>query len=358
MEINEYILNQTDILYYNFNKENTKMIILYSFSFLIIGIDLTSLFIAIKQHSIFDKLKKKYNYIIFIPIFIEWIISILFLIYYKFKLRIIKNQVMKIINACKPNMKCGNEYNINNLSKKLKLRTKYFIHNIFENILLLLIIIFIPIFLKIVLFKKYKYKSIFFIFSLIMFVIKFLKDLIQLIIIKYESYKQMKNNNLKYFENKYPLNNQIKEISNTIKTNSSIISEIFMNISSFIIKIFIESLCLIYVSQIGDKLDDPIKGTSWLILFIPIFILFIPILVCLILHCISLYIILKRKIWIGIVTILPFFFSFLINTFLIPMILDNRIYFTPYTIPIIFSIGILFFGIHIKIVNGELKKYK
>ena len=321
MEINEYILNQTDILYYNFNKENTKMIILYSFSFLIIGIDLTSLFIAIKQHSIFDKLKKKYNYIIFIPIFIEWIISILFLIYYKFKLRIIKKQVMKIINGCKPNMKCGNEYNINNLSKKLKLRTKYFIHNIFEKFLLLLIIIFIPIFLKIVLFKKYKYKSIFFIFSLIMFVIKFLKDLIQLIIIKYKSYKQMKNNNLKYFENKYPLNNQIKEISNTIKTNSSIISEIFMNISSFIIKIFIESLCLI-------------------------------------LHCISLYIILKRKIWIGIVTILPFFFSFLINTFLIPMILDNRIYFTPYTIPIIFSIGILFFGIHIKIVNGELKKYK
>ena len=41
--------------------------------------------------------------------------------HYKFKLRIIKNQVMKIINACKPNMKCGNEYNINNLSKKLKL---------------------------------------------------------------------------------------------------------------------------------------------------------------------------------------------------------------------------------------------
>ena len=82
MEINEYILNQTDILYYNFQKDNTKMIILYCFSFLIIGIDLTSLFIAIKQHSIFDKLKKKYNYIIFIPIFIEWIISILFLIYY------------------------------------------------------------------------------------------------------------------------------------------------------------------------------------------------------------------------------------------------------------------------------------
>ena len=59
MEINEYLLNQADILYYNFNKENTKMIILYSFSFLIIGIDLTSLFIAIKHHSIFDELKKK-----------------------------------------------------------------------------------------------------------------------------------------------------------------------------------------------------------------------------------------------------------------------------------------------------------
>ena len=358
MEINEYILNQTDILYYNFQKDNTKMIILYCFSFLIIGIDLTSLFIAIKQHSIFDQLTKTYNYIIFIPIFIEWIISILFLIYYKHKLILIKKQVMKIIIGCKSNIKCSNEYNINNLSKKLQLRTKYFIHNIFEKCLILIIIFFIPIFLKVILFKKYKYKNIFSIFSIIIFVIKFLKDLIQLIIIKYKSYKQMKNNNLIYYENKYSVNNKIKEISNTIKKNSSIISEIFMNISSFIIKIFIELLCLIYVSQIGDKLDDPIKGTSWLYLFIPIFILFIPILVCLILHCISLYTILKSKIWIGIITILPFFFSFLINIFLIPMILDNRIDFSPYNIPIIFSIGILFFGIHIKIINGELKKYK
>ena len=265
---------------------------------------------------------------------------------------------MKIINRSKSNMKCGNDYNIKQLSKKLYLRTKYHIHNSFEKCLLLFIIFFIPIFLKVVLFKKYKYKSIFFIFSLIIFGIKFLKDLIQLIIIKYESYNQMKNNNIKYLENKYPLNNKIKEISKTIKTNSSIISEIFMNISSFIITIFIESLFLLYISQIGDKLDDPIKGTSWLILFIPIFILFIPILVCLILHCISLYKFFKKKIWFGIFTILPFFFSFLINIVLIPMILDNRIDFTPYTIPIIFSIGILFFGLHIKIVNGEFKKYK
>ena len=168
----------------------------------------------------------------------------------------------------------------------------------------------------------------------------------------------MKKNNIKYFLKKYPLNENIIEIQNYSKNNKTYISEIFMNITFFIVKGFLLFLFIIYFSQIGEKLDDPIKGCSWIYLFIPMFICFIPLLLYSILHCISLYKIFKGKIWIIIITIIPCNFSFIINSVLIPMILDNRISITYYVIPIIYSIGTLFFGIHIKIVNSKLKKYK
>ena len=357
MNITDYITNKTDILYNNFSKENRRMVILYIFSFFIIGVDCTSFFIAMDKYKVFGNSKKQF-WIILIPGLIEWIITLLSLIYYKYKLRIIKNQVMEIIEGCKSNMRCANDDNIKSLSKKLNLRTKYYKNDIFEKCLILIIIFLFPIGLKIIIFRKCKYKKFFSICSLIIFGIMFLSSLIELIIVKLKSYFQMKKNNLKYFSEKYPLNEKIIEIQNYSKNNKTYISEIFMNIAFFIVKGFLFFLFIIYFSQIGDKLDDPIKGSSWIYLFIPMFICFIPLIVYSIIHCISLYKLFKGKIWIIIFTIIPCNFSFMINSFLIPMILDNRISITYYSIPIIFSIGTLFFGIHIKYVNSKLRKYK
>ena len=333
------------------------MVILYIFSFFIIGVDCSSFFISMNENKVFGKSKKQI-WILLIPGLIEWIITLLSLIYYKYKLRVIKKQVMEIIEGCKSNMICANDDNIKSLFKKLSLRTKYYKNDIFEKCLILIIVFFIPIILKIIVFPKYKYKKFFSICSLIIFGIIFFSSLIQLIIIKLKSYCQMKKNNLKYFLEKYPLKEKIIGIKNYTKKNKTCISEIFMNITFFIVKGFLFFLFIIYFSQIGDKLDDPINGSSWIYLFIPMYICFIPLLLYSILHCISLYKIFKGKIWIIIITIIPCNFSFIINSVLIPMILDNRISITYYSIPIIFSIGTLFFGIHIKIVNSKLRKYK
>ena len=302
------------------------MIILYIFSFFIIGIDCTSFFIAMDKNKVFGN-TKKHKWIILIPGLIEWIMTLLSLIYYKYKLRVIKQEVMKIIEGCKSNMVCANDDNIKSLSKKLSLRTKYYKSDIFEKCLILIILFLIPIGLKIIIFRKCKYKKFFIICSSIIFGIIFFSSLIKLIIIKLKSYFQMKKNNIKYFLKKYPLNENIIEIQNYSKNNKTCVSEIFMNVAFFY-------------------------------LFIPMFICFIPLLLYSILHCISLYKIFKGKIWIIIFTIIPCNFSFIINSVLIPMILDNRISITYYVIPIIYSIGTLFFGIHIKIVNSKLKKYK
>ena len=357
MNITDYITNKTDILYNNFSKENRRMVILYIFSFFIIGVDCTSFFIAMDKNKVFGN-TKKHKWIILIPGLIEWIMTLLSLIYYKYKLRVIKQEVMKIIEGCKSNMVCANDDNIKSLSKKLSLRTKYYKSDIFEKCLILIILFLIPIGLKIIIFRKCKYKKFFIICSSIIFGIIFFSSLIKLIIIKLKSYFQMKKNNIKYFLKKYPLNENIIEIQNYSKNNKTCVSEIFMNVAFFIVKGFLLFLFIIYFSQIGEKLDDPIKGCSWIYLFIPMFICFIPLIVYSIIHCISLYKLFKGKIWIIIFTIIPCNFSFIINSVLIPMILDNRISITYYVIPIIYSIGTLFFGIHIKIVNSKLKKYK
>ena len=359
MEIISYISKKTEILYNNFKKENKILIILYIFSFLIIGIDLTSLLFAITKKKYFDpkKIDEK-NWTVITPFLVEWFITILFLIYYKYKLRIIKKQVVKIIDGCKTNMKCASEYNIQNLLKKLNLIIKYYKNDIFEKYLQLIIIFYIPVAIKIIVFEKSQFKRIFTIYSSIFFLIMILKSLFKCIIIKIKSHYQMRNNNLKYYNEQYPLNTKILDISKYSRQNKSFISEIFMIITSFLIKGFLYILCILYFSQIGDKLDDPINGCSWVILFIPIFILFVPIIVYSILHCISLSKIFLGKIWIVIITCIPCILSFQINSILIPMILDNRISINYYYIPFLNIFGTIMFGIHIKIVNNKLKEYK
>ncbi len=76
--------------------------------------------------------------------------------------------------------------------------------------------------------------------------------------------------------------------------------------------------------QIGEKIDDPMEGCSWKILFILIYILYGPILAYTIIHLISVYSYFKAKIIILFFTVFPSIFTFMLKSILIPMILEKE----------------------------------
>ena len=130
--------------------------------------------------------------------------------------------------------------------------------------------------------------------------------------------------------------------------------EISYHISFLIVKVVLEILFIIYLTRIGEKFDDLNASCSWTILFIPFYLLLLPVLLFCILHCLSLYKIFKKKIWIPIITVTPCLLSFTVNCVIIPLKLDKKISLHQAVIPIIFLIGTIFLIAHLLI----LKKYK
>lgn len=353
LKINDEISKKTDLIYNDFYERNKKLIIFYFFSFLIIGIDLTLFFFAMKFERDLKIRKNKIEILISIPLMIIWILSIVILIILSYKENEIKKNVKELIKTYKNKLKCANDNNIEILSKKLRVRTQYYGHYNFKICLQGFILSFIPFVLKIFIFKNSKYKVILCISSILLIGIMFITSLIKLILIKIKNHYQGKRNNINYYEEKYPNNENLGLIKKNINNYRSYYSENIMNFSFFFTKLFIGILFVLYFTQIGDKLDNPIKGCSWLILFIPIYILFAPLLAFVIIHCISFLKFFKYKI-ILILTIFPSFFGLMANGILLPMILENRISISFYYIPLIFLISIIFFGIHLIIIFHKI----
>ena len=135
---------------------------------------------------------------------------------------------------------------------------------------------------------------------------------------------------------------------------TSIIGENYLNISFLVVKSFMGILFIIYFTRIGEKLDDKTSSTTWVILFIPCYILFLPVILFCIFHCLSLYSNFKNKIWIPIITIFPCIFTFVANSVIIPLKLDNKITFHEAFITVFFAMGTVFLLIHLYVIN----KYK
>jgi hypothetical protein len=311
----------------------------------------------LKNHKFLKEKKRNYTIIVCIPGFILWFLTILFLIIYYCKEKEVKEILKNIIQDYRKKLKCANDNNIEILSKKLRIRTKYYEHCNFKLILQGNIILGIPFLLKIFVFKKAKYKTFLFISSFTLMLLMFLISLIKLIIFKIKKYFQTKLNNLKYLEAKFPGNSHLGKIKQNINNYSSYYSENIMNITFLFTKLFIGILFVVYFTQIGEKLDDSIKGCSWIILFIPIYILFAPILAFIIIHCISLFKYFKFK-FLLFLTLIPCVFAIYANGILIPMILENRTGIPYYYIPIIFSIGTIFLAIHLKLISNKIGQIK
>lgn len=354
-EIKE-ITDKIDLIYKNFYIDNKRLIMIYVFFFILMEIDIQSLLIAMSCTNVFKKqTKKTLIWILSIPSLITCILSITILIIYKYRKINKKKLFNDIINKSKVNLKYATEENIHTFSKKLKLRMKYYKHNIFEIGLEGIILFLLPYFIKIIVFQNTKFVVIFSISSSLFYGVTICHSIY--VLIKKKIKKKCKKNKkkLNYYIKKYPLNDKLSEIKIKSEKYRSLYSNTCMNITFIINKFFFGFLFIIFFKQIGEKLDDPKNGSSWLILFIPCYILFIPVICFAILHTISLYPIFKAKIWLIILTIFPCIFAFIANSFLMPLEFEKRIEVSPYIIPILFFSASLFFGLHLKIIYSKIK---
>ena len=326
----------------------------YLFSFLFLGFDITSLLVIMNCKNVFKtKKREKILWILSTPSLIICIISIVVFIIYKYRMKKVKKTFNKIIEDNINKIKFSTHENMQKFKKKLKLRIKYYKHNIFENLIKGIFVFLSPIFIKTIIFQNTTFETIFAISSTLFYGLNFFNDLYIFIKLKIGHCKRKKKP-ISYYLEKYPLIEKITEIKEINKKYRSTCSENCLSIAFFIGKLFFGLLFVVYFSQIGEKLDNPKNGDSWFLLFIPFYIFFIPLIGYSILHTISLYPIFKKQIWLIIITIFPCNFAFVINSILLPLALEKKINVTPYLIPIFFFIGTLFLFFHLKILSWKL----
>ena len=197
--------------------------------------------------------------------------------------------------------------------------------------------------------------KLFFQFQQLFFFVRFFHYLYTFIKIKIKSCEKGKKN-LSYYLEKYPLVESVKEIKKTQEKYKSNCSDNTLNIAFLLGRIFLGVLFILYFEQIGEKLDNPKNGGSWITLFIPIYILLIPVIGFMILHIVSLYTIFKKKYWLVIITFIPCAFALITNSILLPLSLEKKFQ-AIYLIPLFFFIGTLFLGIHLKVVSIKLDDF-
>lgn len=345
---------KTDKIYTDFYETNKKIVLIYFFSFLICGVDLFSLFLALSFKEAFKVSSNGSAWFLFSPFIFMWLVSIIVLILYKLKVKNVKKRVMSIVLENKDRILCPSKENLKSITKKLRLRTKYCKHNVFENCVQGIITFFIPIFLKITIFHESNYYTIFLISSGLFYGSLFITNMVKCIKRKCKKSKEYECNNIQYYKKKYPYHPKVIEISNTMKKYSSVLGENALNILFFVGKLIIGFLFIVYFSEIGGKIDDPPNGNSWITLFIPFYIMFIPIIGYTILHLCSLVMLFKGKMWLIALTLIPCTLSFIANSIIIPLRMENQIGISPYWIPVLFFAGTIFLGLHMYILSQKV----
>ena len=358
------------------------LITIYSFIFLVLVVDLSSLLITLYVNGVFKKKSgKSSTWQLMVPVILEWLITIGFYINFKIRKKKLKSKIQKLIEDRKKKIKCYSEERAKKIYKIFKLQGRHFKNTYFENLLITILLFFIPIIIKNIILRKAKYQIIFSVsatlfygYDIILGIIKFIikikrqkaynKDL-------YSNKNKNKYNSVSVLENNNNNNNNAQENNISledidININDNIIfeknikmksklGENFLSISFLLVKCFMEILFIIYFTRIGEKLDNGMNSTTWVVLFIPCYIVFFPLLLFCIFHCLSLYSTFKEKIWLPIITIVPCLLVFVGNCVIIPLKLDNKISFDEKFVTIFFVIGTGFLFFHLYVLNKHKK---
>ena len=261
------ILEESDKLFKNLYKKSKQMIIIFYFSFLILGIDLFFISLILGKNNSTKKISW-YSQISYIFL---WIESFIIIIIYLFKMRKVK---LKITEKIKINLPILRNDELNNLKKKINFRINNLKPLTFWYIAICFLIFYFPVLIKI-LFEKLdtSYEKAYIAIAWFMFLFFLLFDFVKLIYryiynwkTKIRKYKEIYNNG------KSELYNQkIKEFKkNSNKTNCN---EYLLSLIHFIIKCFIFAIILSYLKNLGRKFDNINYHVKWKSLFIPIYVI-------------------------------------------------------------------------------------
>ena len=168
--INDDVLDEiTDVcikLFWRYREVNKPFNKIYLFLFLTLVIDVPSLCVAFKVSSVYKtKGRDFFSYTFICSIFLLWIISIIFIVFNRIRLRNVKNKVKEVIEMRKADLKCLNEDNKIKLFKALCKKGIFIKNNTLEIWVISYILLLIPIVLKIILFKSSSYEKLFIISS-------------------------------------------------------------------------------------------------------------------------------------------------------------------------------------------------
>ena len=371
----------TQKLYEEFYKQNKSLITIYCITFLLLVVDLTSLLITLYTRGVLKKkTENSPSWVLALPCIIYWFITLGFYINFRVRKKKLKIKIKKLLEEKKNSIKCYNNERSIKISKILKLQGRQFKNSYFENLLITILLFLLPIIIKNYIFIKINFKTIFSVSASLFYGYDIIFVLINIIIKtrKRRLYNQkLMSNDIKnpynsicigdlnsnQDNNEQDNNVSLEDIDINVNDSAiyernrkmtSIIGEKYLNISFLVLKSFMGILFIIYFTRIGEKLDDKTSSTTWVILFIPCYILFLPVILFCIFHCLSLYSNFKNKIWIPIITIFPCIFAFVANSVVIPLKLDNKITFHETFITVFFAMGTVFLLIHLYVIN----KYK
>ena len=371
----------TQKLYEEFYKQNKSLITIYTITFLLLVVDLTSLLITLYTKGVLKKkTENSPSWVLALPSIIYWFITLGFYINFRVRKKKLKIKIKKLLEEKKNSIKCYNNERLIKISKILKLQGRQFKNSYFENLLITILLFLLPIIIKNYIFRKINFKTIFSVSASLFYGYDIIFVIINIIIKtrkrRLYNHELMSNNiknsynsicigdlNSNQENNEQDNNVSLEDIDINVNDNAiyernskmtSIIGENYLNISFLVVKSFMGILFIIYFTRIGEKLDDKTSSTTWVILFIPCYILFLPVILFCIFHCLSLYSNFKNKIWIPIITIFPCIFTFVANSVIIPLKLDNKITFHEAFITVFFAMGTVFLLIHLYVIN----KYK
>ncbi len=261
------IIKESDKLFSSVYNQSQIMIIVFYFSFLILGIDLFFFFLIIGK----DNIKERIKWYSQIPYIFLWFESLIIIIVYIVRIKRVISQIIQQIKTKIPNL---NTKGINYLKKKIIYRINNLQPSSFWYISIYFLAFYLPILIKIVFeFLDTSYEKayisvawIVFIFFLLFDFIKLAYSVIKTCVTKIDNYQRIynKGKSLYYLKKMKIIRKKEKRV---------FCGEFFLTLFLFIIKCVVFATILIYLRHLGRKFDNIKYKVKWKILFIPLYII-------------------------------------------------------------------------------------
>jgi len=261
------IIAESDKLFNKVYNQSQIMIIIFYFSFLILGIDLFFFSLIMGK----DKIKERIKWYSQIPYIFLWFENLVIIIIYIIRLKRVISHVIQLIKRKIPNL---NEKGINYFKKKILYRINNLQPLSFWYISIYFLLFYLPILIKIIFeFLDTSYEKAYISTAWIIFIFFLLFDFINLVYSVIKSYNSKIDHYQKIY-NKGKSLYYLKKMKIIRKKEKRVFcSEFYLTLFLYVIKCTLFATILIYLKHLGRKFDNIKYKVKWKILFIPIYII-------------------------------------------------------------------------------------